>query len=116
MMSRRRTGKRPQPQPQLVGPREAEIWIDHDQAVIVEHGPDRRSGVERLDRGPHESEMTFEARMIDQLIDDDRVVVSGPSDARLQFERAYVAVTHRPDRLVDAEPAAPTPRRARRTS
>jgi len=31
--------------------------------------------------------------------------VSGPADVRTRFDRAYVAVTHRPDRLVDIEPS-----------
>jgi hypothetical protein len=48
-------------------------------------------------------------------VDEERVVVSGPADVRTQFDRAYVAVTHRPDRLVDVEPSAPGPRKARRT-
>lgn len=95
---------------------EAVVWIDHDQAVIVEHGPDGRESVERLDRAPAESEAAFEARTVDQVVDEDRVVVSGPAYARTDFERAYVAVTHRPDRLVDVEPKTPPSRKVRRTA
>jgi hypothetical protein len=32
------------------------------------------------------------------------VTVAGPAFARTSFERALVAVTHRPDRIVDVEP------------
>lgn len=95
---------------------EAVVWIDHDQAVIVEHGPGGRESVERLDRAPAESEAAFEARTVDQVVDEDRVVVSGPAYARTDFERAYVAVTHRPDRLVDVEPKTPPSRTTRRTA
>jgi hypothetical protein len=43
-------------------------------------------------------------RMVDQVVDEERVVVSGPAFARTDFERAYTALTYRPDRLVDVEP------------
>jgi hypothetical protein len=86
---------------------EAVVWIDHDQAVIVEQGPDGRDSVELLDRVTGESEAAFEARSVHEVVDDDQVVVSGPVSARTDFERAYVAVTHRPDRLVDLEPKRP---------
>jgi hypothetical protein len=42
--------------------------------------------------------------MVDQVVDEERVVVSGPAFARTDFERAYTALTYRPDRLVDVEP------------
>jgi hypothetical protein len=93
---------------------EAVVWIDHDQALIVEQGPDGRESVELLDRAPAESEAAFEARTVDEVVDENRVVVSGPAYARTDFERAYVAVTHRPDRLVDVEPTKPPSRKIRR--
>jgi hypothetical protein len=37
--------------------------------------------------------------------DRQRVVILGPSSARLALEREYVAIYHRPDRIVDVEPA-----------
>jgi hypothetical protein len=95
---------------------EAVVWIDHDQALIVEQASDGGQSVELLDRRPAESEAAFEARTVDEVVDDDRVVVSGPAFARTDFERAYVAVTHRPDRLVDVEPKTPTSRKVRRTA
>lgn len=80
------------------------VWIDHEQAFIVGQGPDGRETVELVDRAPGESEAEFEARTVGEVVDDEQVVVSGPAYARTGFERAYVAVTHRPDRLVDVEP------------
>ena len=80
------------------------VWIDHDQAFIVGQRPDGRESVELVDRAPGETEADFEARTVGEVVDDEQVVVSGPAYARTDFERAYVAVTHRPDRLVDLEP------------
>ena len=62
------------------------------------------AGYACLERDVDESRDRFEARTVDQVVDEDRVIVSGPAFARTSFERLYVAATHRPDRLVDIEP------------
>ena len=41
---------------------------------------------------------------MDEVLDRDQVNVAGPAYARTSFERAYVAVTHHPERIVDVEP------------
>ncbi|MGZ8514768.1 MAG: hypothetical protein ACXW4H_05940 [Candidatus Limnocylindrales bacterium] len=84
--------------------RKVVVWIDHDQAFIVGQGPDGGETVELVDRVPGEGEAEFEARTVGEVVDDEQVVVSGPAYARTDFERAYVALTHRPDRLIDVEP------------
>lgn len=89
------------------------VWIDHDQAFIVGQDPDGRETVELVDRAPDETEADFEARTVGEVVDDEQVVVSGPAYARTDFERAYVAVTHRPDRLVDVEPETTPTRKVR---
>jgi hypothetical protein len=81
----------------------AGVWIDHEQALVVGHEPDGAEMVDVLDRAPAESEAAFDARVIDEVIDEDRLLVAGPEFARIGFEREYVAVTHRPERLVDVE-------------
>jgi hypothetical protein len=86
--------------------REAVVWIDRDWAVIVEQGLDCHDTVAVLDRRPAESEAVFEARTVEEIIDHAIVIVSGPCEPRTNFERAYVAMTHRPDRLVDVEPTS----------
>jgi hypothetical protein len=85
-------------------PADAMIWIDHQQAIIATRHGDGSPIVERLGRGPFEPEASFEARAVDELVDAGTVTVSGPAFARTSFERALVAVTHRPDRIVDVEP------------
>ncbi len=109
MTTRRTTAEKP-------SRHEAAVWIEHDLAVIVEHGPDGDETVERLDRTPEETEAAFDVRTVDEVLDEDRIVVSGPAYARTGFERAYVAVTHRPDRLVDVEPHITPACRIRRTA
>lgn len=92
---------------------EAVVWIDHDQALIVEQSADGWEAAELLERSPAETQAAFDARTVREVEDEDRVVVSGPTSARTDFERAYVATTHRPDRLVDVEPTIWIPRETR---
>jgi hypothetical protein len=86
----------------------ASIWIDANQAVIIRSSAGRPSGVEVLIREPAESGIRFEARTADEVLDTERVLVAGPIDQQTGFDRAFVALTHRPDRLVDAIPLDPT--------
>jgi hypothetical protein len=83
---------------------EATVWIDHGRAVIVNSERDGTETAELLEREPGESSIGFETRAVDKVIDDGRVVVTGPAFARTSFERAYVAMTHRPDRLLEVAP------------
>jgi len=83
---------------------DAMIWIDHEQAIIAMRQRDGTPFVERLGRGRFEPEAAFEARAVDELIEAGIVTIAGPAFARTSFERALVAVTHRPDRIVDVEP------------
>jgi hypothetical protein len=53
-----------------------------------------------------ESPDEFVLRVAQQTEDCDRLVVMGPGDERLAFEREYVTLYHRPERLVDDEPIA----------
>jgi hypothetical protein len=96
--------------------KQAIVWIDHDWAVIVGHGADGRDNVAVLDRMPAETKATFDVRAIEELVDQERIVVSGPAHARTGFERLYTAMTHRPDRLVDVEPITRLSRSLHRTA
>ena len=82
----------------------AVVWIDDRQAIITTTADDGRPKVEQLGRGPAEAEAAFDVRTVDAVLEHDPVAVSGPAFARVAFERAFVAVTHRPERLVDIEP------------
>ena len=87
----------------------AVIWIDEHQAIITTAVGDGRPVVERLGRGETEPEAVFEARAVEAVEERDPVAVSGPAFARVAFERAFVAVTHRPERLIDVEPELTPP-------
>jgi hypothetical protein len=93
---------------------EAVVWIDHDRALVVASESDGVAIAEVLEREPTETETAFEERALEDVLEADRVLVSGPTGVRISFERAYVAITHRPDRLVDVESTTPERRRARR--
>lgn len=48
-----------------------------------------------------ESDQVFFARIVHLMGDHERLIVVGPATRRLEFEREYVEICHRPDRLVD---------------
>ena len=108
MSTKRKSARKPAP---VAAIREAAVWIDEGQALIVARGPDSEESIELIDRLPGESIVTFEARTVDEVLDEDRIFVRGPADARLEFERSYTTVTHRPDRIVDVGSAATLRRR-----
>ena len=83
---------------------DAIVWIDPDQAIVVCHLSGGQETVEVLQRAATESSVQFQARTVDQVVDEPRVLVSGSAGDRTAFERTYVAITHRPDRLADVEP------------
>jgi hypothetical protein len=60
--------------------------------------------VSSLERS-RETQLEFLARVAHETTDCDRLVVMGPGAERLAFEREYVTLYQRPDRLVDDEPA-----------
>jgi hypothetical protein len=94
----------------------AVVWIDRHRAVIVEQRSRGRDSVEIIDRRPNEPAVTFEARAADRILDRGHIMVAGPADARTEFERVYVAVTHRPDHIHDVELDGLTARRLGRTA
>jgi hypothetical protein len=83
---------------------DAIVWLEGDRAVVVTHVNDDQRTVDVLTRAPGETEAQFQARTVDQVANEPRVVVAGPVGARMAFERTYVAITHRPERLADVEP------------
>ncbi len=54
-----------------------------------------------------ESEADFVGRIVGAVGDSERVMVLGPASLRLAVQRAYVAVSHRPDRLVEVARTGP---------
>lgn len=83
-------------------------WIDHGQAIVARTVPTGLIDVATVDRGEGIVEgTTFLARVAHEIGDRDRVVILGPDDMRTELEREYVAIDHRPERIVDVEPSGP---------
>lgn len=85
----------------------AVIWLDRSHALIAKpsHG---RAGVTEVD-GELDPE-SYLVRVAREAAGCDRLVVMGPDAWRLAFEREYVALYRRPDRLIDSgAPMSPRP-------
>lgn len=91
-----------------VGPRtvpaSAVVWINGRQAIVATMSGDGRISTCEIHRGL-EPEPSFLALVVRAIGDRARVMILGPSSARLALEREYVAIFQRPERLVDVEPA-----------
>jgi len=85
----------------------AVAWIDDGHAKVVLMGPDGRISTRLVERGTH-TEAAYLAEIVRAMGERERVVILGPGPTRLALEREYVAIHHRPDRLVDVEPAGHT--------
>ena len=87
----------------------AVAWINGRHAVVAVMSHDGRISTCEIDRGTWPQER-FLAHVVSAIGDRERVVILGPSSVRLALEREYVGMFHRPDRLVDVEPAGPVSR------
>ncbi|MEX1169116.1 MAG: hypothetical protein WEE50_03130 [Chloroflexota bacterium] len=85
-------------------PESAVAWINGRQAIVATMARDGQIFTCEINRGLS-PEPSYLALVVHALGDRERVVILGPSSARLALEREYVAIYHRPDRLVDVEPA-----------
>ena len=88
----------------------AVVWINGRHAVVAVADGEvgiTSSTVERV----VESEADFVARIVGAVGDSARVMVLGPTSLRLAVQRAYVAVSHRPDRLVELDRHGPVDRK-----
>lgn len=77
----------------------AVIWLDRSRALIA-RADSGRASVTEVDRDL-EPESMYLRRVLHEAAGCDRLVVMGPDAARIAFEREYVALYRRPDRLVD---------------
>jgi len=75
------------------------VWLDRRHALIARaHGG--HSVVTEVERDA-DPEGQYLLRIAREAADCDRVVISGPDATRIDFEREYVALYRRPDRLID---------------
>ena len=78
----------------------AVVWLDRRHALIA-RARDGYSVVTEIDRDYHDPETTYLERIAREADDCDRVVIMGPDASRIAFEREFVALYHRPERLID---------------
>jgi len=84
----------------------AVCWIDGANAIVAAMSRDGRISTCEMNGG-WLPEVTYLAQGVRLIGDRDRVTILVPGSMRLLLEREYVAVFHRPDRLVDVEPEGP---------
>lgn len=82
----------------------AVVWINGRRASLAAMDGDGQVSTCEIERGSG-SEPEFLATVVRAIGERARVVVLGPGSMRLALEREYVGIHHRPDRLVDVEPA-----------
>jgi hypothetical protein len=76
------------------------VWLDREHALVARAYP-TGTLVTEVDR-EWDPQPAFFVRVARELADCDRLVVMGTDAARVEFERAFVALYRRPDRLIDA--------------
>ena len=79
------------------------VWLDHWHARIARSELGRRAVIE-IDREA-ESEAAYLQRVAEAARDGRRLMVLGPDDERLRFDRQYEALYARRDRFVEVEAA-----------
>ena len=82
----------------------AVVWINGRQAFAALMSHDGHISTCEITRGCL-TRPSYLAQVVRVIGDRQRVVILGPSSARLALEREYVAIFRRPDRLVDVERA-----------
>jgi hypothetical protein len=97
--------------PQVALPAEhaaAVVWLDGRHALVA-RAHEGHSVITEIERDA-DLETQYLLRVIHEAADCDRVVIMGSDEARIDFEREYVTVYHRPDRIIDVG-IAPEPAR-----
>ena len=80
------------------------VWVDARYALVAT-APDGEATLTRVNRNT-DSEPAYLLRVARAAADCDRLFVMGPDEAKLSFEREYVALYRRPDRVSDVPAAA----------
>jgi hypothetical protein len=73
-------------------------------AIVARRWATDEIDVAEIDREAADDGGRFLARIAHEIGDPDHLVVMGAEPLRLELEREYVILSHRPDRLVDVEP------------
>jgi hypothetical protein len=83
---------------------DAVVWIDERHAIVARR--DRNGQISTVEvRRLARPETRFLGQVVHELAGRDHVMVIGAQPVRLALERRFVAVSHRPDRLMAPPPA-----------
>jgi hypothetical protein len=77
------------------------VWLDHWHAYVARHR-DGHDGIVEVVRDA-DPEPAFLHRVATVAADCPRVIILGPDDDRLAFDREYESTYRRPDRFVEVE-------------
>lgn len=77
----------------------AVVWLDRSHALIA-RANDGLPAVTEIER-EQDLEPAYLLRVAREAQGCDRVVIMGPDASRIAFEREYVALYRRPERLID---------------
>ena len=83
---------------------DAVVWVDQRHAIVAQADVEGIATTEIRRVG--QAELRYLARVVHELGDREHIMIVGPQPARVGLEREYVAITHRPDRLIAAPAAA----------
>ena len=97
------SGTEPTPATEEVRP-DAVVWVDERHAIVArsDEGGIATTEIRRIGQ----SESRYLAHVVHEIGGREHVMIVGPQPLRLALERAYVAVSHRPDRLIAVPTAA----------
>ena len=86
-----------------LGP-DAVVWVDERHAILAraDSGGIATTEIRRVGQ----AETRYLARVVHEIGDRKHVMIVGPQPIRLALEREYVAISHRPDRLIAVPRAA----------
>jgi hypothetical protein len=88
-----------QPTPAASTPQpDAVVWVDEQHAIVAraDDGGIATTEVRRFGQ----PETRFLANVVHEIIGREHVMIVGPQPIRIALERAFVAISHRPDRLI----------------
>jgi hypothetical protein len=81
---------------------DAVVWVDERHALIA------RADIEGIAtteiRRVGQPENRYLARVVHEVSDKEHVLIVGPEPIKLALEREYVAISHRPERLIAPPP------------
>ncbi|HET9851593.1 MAG TPA: hypothetical protein VFP56_03690, partial [Candidatus Limnocylindrales bacterium] len=80
------------------------VWIDERHAILAQLNPAGEISTVEI-RRLQQPEGRYLGHVVHAIAGHEHVMVVGPQPMRLALERRFVAVGHRPDRLVAAQPS-----------